>query len=124
MPQEPAGITVAGVVPGYRPVTREELLNPPAEDWLMLRGNYAAHNYSELNQINRGNIKNLRLVWSWAMNDTGTQQPSPLIHDGIMYLNNTGNILQALNAATGDLIWEHRYGTNANAAADARDLAL
>jgi alcohol dehydrogenase (cytochrome c) len=34
-----------------------------------------------------------------------------------MYLNNTGNILQALDARTGDLIWENNYGSNANAAA-------
>ena len=39
-------------------------------------------------------------------------QPVPLVHGGVMYLNNTGMVLQALDAKTGELIWENRYGNN------------
>ncbi len=112
----PKGITRAGEVKNYVPVTDAMLKNPPASDWLMIRGNQAAHNFSTLDQINVNNAKGLQLVWSWSMNNTGTNQPAPIVHNGVMYLNNTGNILQALDAKTGDLIWEHTYGSNANAA--------
>jgi hypothetical protein len=44
-------------------------------------------------------------------------QPAPIVHGGVLYVNNTGNVLQALDANTGELIWENRYGTNAAAAA-------
>src|SRR6266700_5808068 len=111
------GITHAGEVKNYHNVTDAMLRNPPANDWLMIRGNYAAHNFSPLNQITANNVKSLQLVWSWSMNNGGTNQPAPLVHDGILYLNNTGNILQALDARTGDLIWENNYGANAGAAA-------
>src|SRR5262249_22801049 len=55
-------------------------------------------------------VQDLRLQWVWAMNEcgaSGRNQPSPIIHNGIMYLLNCGHVLQALDARTGDLIWEH-----------------
>jgi PQQ-dependent dehydrogenase (methanol/ethanol family) len=113
----PAGITIAGEVRNYVPVTDAMLRNPDAGDWLMIRRDYRASNYSPLNQITRDNVKNLRLVWSWAMNEGGTNQPAPIVHNGVIYLNNPGNIIQALDGKTGDVIWENRYGTNATAAA-------
>ena len=42
------------------------------------------------------------------MDDTGAQQATPLVYDGIMYLPNPRGVIQALDAATGDLIWEYR----------------
>ena len=44
------------------------------------------------------------------MRDGGTNQPAPVVHDGTLYLANTGGIVQALDARTGDLIWEHHVG--------------
>ena len=46
------------------------------------------------------------------MNEGGTNQPSPLAHNGTIFLNNTGGIIQALDGKTGDLIWEQRLGGN------------
>ena len=111
------GITVAGEVKTFVPVTDAMLRNPDPADWLMIRRDYHASNFSPLNQITSANVQDLRLVWSWAMNETGTSQPAPLVHNGVLYLNNTGNILQALDARTGELIWENHYGTNPTAAA-------
>ena len=45
------------------------------------------------------------------MDDTGAQEATPLVHDGIMYLPNPRGVIQALDAATGDLIWEYRPGS-------------
>ncbi len=86
------------------------LRSPDPNDWLMIRHDYHANNYSTLNQINTQNVKNLQLQWVWAMN-AGTNQPAPLVHNGVMFLNNPGNIVQALDAKTGELIWENRIGT-------------
>ena len=43
-----------------------------------------------LAQVDSGNVKQLQLVWSWAMNEGATNEPTPLIHNGILYLANTG----------------------------------
>ena len=105
----PAGLTVAGEVKNYVPVTDEMLRRPDPSDWLVVRGNYQAWNHSALTQITRDNVKDLKLAWVWSMNDAlGASEPTPLVHNGIIYLTNVDNILQALDGRTGDLIWENR----------------
>jgi len=104
------GISVAGALTSFRPVTDAMLKRLPADDWLMIRGNYQAWNYSELNQITRANVGDLKLEWIWAMTEGGWNEPAPVVHDGVLYLNNMGNVIQALDAATGELIWENRVG--------------
>src|SRR6185369_4956588 len=69
--------------------------------------------HSPLTQITRDNVKDLQLVWTWAMNEGQGNEPSPLVHGGVIYLINVMNVVQALDARTGDLIWEHRVGPNA-----------
>ncbi len=105
----PLGLLVSGEVTNYVPVTDEMLLKPDPADWLLVRGSYQGWNHSALSQISRENVKDLRLAWSWSMNDsTAANEPTPLVHNGIIYLINTDNILQALDARSGDLIWENR----------------
>jgi alcohol dehydrogenase (cytochrome c) len=117
--QAPRGITVAGEVKNFVPVTDAMLRNPDPADWLMIRRDYKATYYSPLNQITAANANELRLVWSWAMQDGAANgnQPAPIVHNGVLYLNNAGMVLQALDAKTGDLIWENRYGSVAGAPA-------
>jgi len=118
-PQAPRGITVAGEVKNFVPVTNAMLRNPDPGDWLMIRRDYHATYYSPLNQITTQNVNELRLVWSWAMQEGASNgnQPAPLVHNGVLYVNNAGMVLQALDAKTGELIWENRYGSTSNAPA-------
>src|SRR5262249_10644991 len=93
----PKGLTVSGQVKNYVPVTDETLRHPDPADWLMTRGNYQAWSYSPLGQITTENVKRLQLAWVWAMNDGGANEPTPIVHDGIIYLTNTSNTLQAID---------------------------
>lgn len=90
-------------------VTDEMLLNPPDADWLMWRRTYNGWGYSPLDQINKENVKDLQLAWAWGMTPGGRTQETPLVHDGIMYIQNSTHLIQALDAASGDLIWEYQY---------------
>jgi alcohol dehydrogenase (cytochrome c) len=110
VPPTPRGLIVSGEVKNYTPITDAMMRNPDPSDWLMIRHDYHANNYSPLNQITAGNVKELQLAWVWAMNE-GTNQPAPVVHNGIMFVNNPGNMVQALDAKTGELIWENRIGT-------------
>ena len=116
VPPTPRGLVVAGEVKNLTPVTDAMLRNPEPADWLMIRHDYHANDYSPLNQITTQNVKELELQWVWAMNE-GTNQPAPVVHNGVMYLMNPGNIVQALDARKGDLIWENRIGTTATGSA-------
>src|ERR1700710_411122 len=75
-------------------VNKERLLNAENEpqNWLMMNGDYGSARYSKLTQINRENVKNLRMVWALAlggMQDVGQNGPenelNPLIDNGFMY---------------------------------------
>jgi alcohol dehydrogenase (cytochrome c) len=93
-------------VPNFQPVSDAEMRAPKPEDWLMYRGNYQGWGYSALDQVNKGNVKNLQLAWSRVM-WPGLNEITPIVHDGIMYLGNPADVIQAINAATGELIWEY-----------------
>jgi PQQ-dependent dehydrogenase (methanol/ethanol family) len=104
------GLTVRGEVKNFVPVTDEMLRKPDPGDWLMFRGNYQGWSYSPLKEITKQNVSDLELAWVWAMAEGGANQSHPLVHDGILYLLNPNNIVQALDARTGNLIWEQRAG--------------
>ena len=91
----------------FVPVTDAMLQDPAPEDWLMWRRTLDGWGYSPLDQITRDNVDQLRLVWSRGMT-AGSQQATPLAYGGVMYLPNPRDIIQALDAVTGDFIWEHR----------------
>jgi alcohol dehydrogenase (cytochrome c) len=119
------GVIVTGEVKNYVAVTDEMLRNPGAGDWLMARRNYQGWSYSPLDQITAANVKDLRLAWVWAMNEGGWNEPMPLVHNGIVYLANTGNTIQALDGRTGELIWENRIGPDPGATFGAtRNIAI
>ena len=86
------------------------LRNPAPGEWLNWRGTDNAWGYSPLDQITLDNVGELQLAWSWAMDETGSQEAAPLAHDGILYVPNPRGVIQALDGATGDLIWEYRPG--------------
>ena len=91
----------------FTPVTDAMLQNPAAADWLMWRRTLNSWGYSPLDQVDRGNVGKLRMVWSRAL-ATGSQQGTPLVYDGVMYMPNPRDVIQAIDAVTGDLLWEYR----------------
>ena len=110
-PEEPTGRTTRfgnREATDLTPVTDALLRQPPAGDWLTWRRTLDNHGYSPLDQITRDNVGELRLAWVLSMRD-GASQTTPVVHDGVMFLANPGNVVQAIDAATGDLIWEYRY---------------
>ena len=104
------GLTLKGDIQNYVPVTDEMLRNPPDGDWLMFRRNYAGWSYSPLKEINTDNVAKLTLKWMWSMPENGTMEITPMVHNGIIYVWGTGNTIQALDAKTGNLLWENRIG--------------
>ena len=91
----------------FVPVTDAMLQEPDSADWLMWRRTLDSWGYSPLDAIDRENVNELRMVWSRALT-RGRQQGTPLVYDGVMYMPNPRDVIQAIDAVTGDLIWEHR----------------
>jgi len=88
------------------PVTDALLQNPPAGDWLTWRRTYDDQGFSPLKQINKSNVGQLRSVWSWSLFH-GANENTPLVHDGVIFVHSSGDHMQALDAVTGDLLWQY-----------------
>ncbi|HIF06519.1 MAG TPA: pyrrolo-quinoline quinone [Gemmatimonadetes bacterium] len=91
----------------YTPVTEDMLLNPPDGEWFMWRRTYNHWGYSPLDQINTSNVDELRLAWAWTMTP-GMQETTPLVHDGIMFLPQACDYIEAVDARDGTPLWEYR----------------
>ena len=91
----------------FTPVTDAMLQNPAAGDWLMWRRTLDSWGYSPLNEINQENVDQLRLVWTRDL-ATGTGEITPLAYDGVLYVPQANDIIEAVDAVSGDLIWEYR----------------
>ena len=110
-----AGATVSGQY--SMTVNRDRLINAQNEphNWLMTNGDYASTRYSKLTQINRDNVKNLRLVWALAlggMQDVGQNGPeseiNPLIDNGFLYTSDGWGTLYKIdgrNPNKGEFAW-------------------
>ena len=100
---------------------------PAPDDWLMWRRTLDGWGYSPLDQITRENVSGLRMVWTRALT-RGSQQGTPLAYDGVLYMPNPRDVIQAIDAATGDLKWEHRRevpeGSGGGLAANNRNVAI
>src|SRR5688572_5183032 len=90
----------------FVPVTKAVLANPDPADWLHISRTYDQHRFSPLKQIHKGNVAQLRMAWSRGL-PAGTQESTPLVYRGVMYVMAPGATIQALDATTGDLIWQY-----------------
>lgn len=87
-------------------VSDEMLRNPPPSEWLNWRRTYDDHGFSPLKQITKRNVNGLHVAWAWSL-PNGRTETTPLEHDGVLYTFSFGDNVQALNAATGDLLWQY-----------------
>jgi alcohol dehydrogenase (cytochrome c) len=88
-------------------VTEQMLLNPDPADWLMFSRTYDNQRFSPLDQINRDNVSDLKMVWSRGINP-GAQEMIPLVHQGVMFVALPGALVQALDATNGDVLWDYQ----------------
>jgi alcohol dehydrogenase (cytochrome c) len=91
----------------FVPVTDEMLQNPDPADWPMWRRTLDSWGYSPLDQINQSNVGELVQVWSSDIGE-GSQEATPLVYNGVVYIPNRGDFIQAFNGATGEALWEYQ----------------
>ena len=96
----------------YSAVTDGILADPPDSDWLTWRRTYDNRGFSNLDQINRDTVASLQLAWHQPVT-AGNNMPTPLVHDGIMFLYSAGDVVLALDATNGELLWRYRHDGDA-----------
>lgn len=89
-----------------RPVTEDMLTKVEDGEWLSWRRTYDATGFSPLKKINKTNVDELRVAWTWTL-PRGPNESTPIVHDGVLFIHGYGDSIQALDAATGDLLWQY-----------------
>ena len=108
-----ASLLLAGLAFGqpaereWEPITEERLLNPEDGDWLSYRRTYDVTGFSPLDQIDRDNVGDLRLVWAWSMRDNSRWVPTPIVANGLMYVSEGSGRVTAFDVKSGDVEWVH-----------------
>ena len=96
----------ANPLDAFTPISDAQLVEPAAQDWLTWRRSYDAQGFSPLTQITPRNVAGLRVAWSWTL-PPGSSESTPLVHDGVMFVQGANDRVQALDARTGDLLWQY-----------------
>ena len=93
--------------PIFANINQERIINADNEpgSWLSHGRNYEEQRYSPLVQINKDNIDNLELAWSFDMSSTRALESTPIVVDGIMFLTSEWSIVYAIDAKTGNEVW-------------------
>ena len=91
------------------------LQSPVGKDWVTNGGNLTNQRYSTLKQIDTSNVKQLKGAWMTRLKGSGlggkySAEATPLVKDGIMYMVTGNDDVFALNAKTGEILWERWSG--------------
>ncbi|SDG69749.1 pyrroloquinoline quinone-dependent dehydrogenase [Pelagibacterium luteolum] len=101
-----ANAQVESRLSAFTDVSDETLLNPGDGDWLHWRRTYDGWGYSPLEEINKENVGDLQVAWTWSLTP-GATETTPIVHDGVLFVHNNLDKVQAIDGASGDLLWEY-----------------
>ena len=91
----------------WAPIDDSRLLEPEPGDWMNYRRSYDVTAFSPLDEINRRNVDELRMVWSYSMRDNSRWVATPIVANGLMYVSEGSGRVVAFDARTGELVWTH-----------------
>ena len=91
----------------WQSITAERLSDPEAGDWLGYRRTYDVQAFSPLREINRRTVERLRPVWAYTVRDNSRWVATPIVANGLMYIAEGSGRVIALDAVTGELVWQH-----------------
>jgi alcohol dehydrogenase (cytochrome c) len=106
----PGTIPLTALAP---PFTATQLYTFAGDNWFTNGGNTQNSRYSTLNQVNTTNVAGLKQVWMTHLDKSGvkkkySQEATPLVYNGVMYISTGNDDVFALDAATGAHLWTYK----------------
>jgi len=100
-------ITLASsLLPAQATVNQQTIANPQSE-WPSYGRDYQEQRFSPLTEINRDNIDELDLAWSFKFSTARGMEATPLVHNGVIYISTGWSHVHALDARTGEQLWHY-----------------
>ncbi len=103
-------VSLAIAVAPHSRVAAQSNPTPTSQDWPVYGGSPQGTRYSSLAQIDRSNVKQLAVAWTFDTGEKGGLQTSPIIINGVLYGITPSQKVIALDAATGKLLWKFDSG--------------
>jgi alcohol dehydrogenase (cytochrome c) len=91
----------------WHAITAQRLQSPEAGDWMTYRRTYDVQAFSPLREINRRTVERLRPVWAYTVRDNSRWVATPIVANGLMYIAEGSGRVLALDALSGELVWQH-----------------
>ena len=104
-PQSTSKPTAKSTTTIMPPVTASSILEAPSSSWLTHGGDYNEQRHSKLKSVNTENVDGLGLEWSYDLGTSRGIEATPIVHDGMMFVTSTWNIVHAVDARTGKQLW-------------------
>jgi PQQ-dependent dehydrogenase (methanol/ethanol family) len=79
----------------------------PGSEWLSYGRTYREQRFSPLNEINRDNVDELDLAWSFKFDTARGMEATPIVHNGVIYMSTGWSHVHALDARTGQELWHY-----------------
>jgi alcohol dehydrogenase (cytochrome c) len=100
-------IVVSAPVVAQVPYERIVQAGSEPANWLTYSGGYESHRFSQLSEINRQNVAQLKPAWVYQLRRTGVFETSPIVVDGVMYITEPPSTVTALDVRTGRPLWTY-----------------
>jgi len=88
-------------------IVDEPTIANPGSEWLNYGRGYKEQRFSPLDSINRDNIDDLDLAWSFKFDTARGMEATPLVHNGVIYISTGWSHVHALDARTGEQLWHY-----------------
>ncbi len=104
---EIAAQQVTGTMPRVANVDAARIISAAPGDWPSHGRDYAEQRHSPLDAIDTGNVAELGLEWAFELPTRRGQEATPIVVDGVMYVTGSWSMVFALDARTGELLWQY-----------------
>ena len=92
--------------PAAQTVNESSIMNPGGE-WLSYGRTYREQRFSPLDSVNRDNVDELDLVWSFKFDTARGMEATPIVHDGVIYVSTGWSHVHAIDARSGEELWHY-----------------
>ena len=107
-----SGVFISEINEVLDPSNPNEVVEYASKEWTTNGGDFYNRRYSTLDQINVDTINDLSPAWATSLGSGSEMkfsgEATPIIQDGVMYIATGANDVLALDATTGEIIWEFR----------------
>ena len=99
-------LSFSSVINASLVVNQTALINPKGE-WLNHGRTYKEQRYNPLTDINKNNVNELDLAWSFKFDTARGMEATPILHDGVLYVSTGWSHVHAIDARSGDELWHY-----------------